>query len=43
MMLDNDDDDDDEAWMESFRSQLGGVDPVDEMYEDFQLQLPTNI
>lgn len=34
---------DDEAWMNSFSDQLGGVDPVDEDLEDFQLQLPDGI
>ncbi|KAF2630682.1 hypothetical protein BU25DRAFT_488842 [Macroventuria anomochaeta] len=34
---------DDDAWMNSFNNQLGGVDPLDEELEDFQLQLPEGI
>jgi hypothetical protein len=33
-----------EAWMNSFKSQLEGeTDPIDEQFEDFQLQLPDGI
>lgn len=34
---------DDEAWMNSFNSQLNGVDPLDEDLADFQLKLPEGI
>jgi hypothetical protein len=45
LMLGNDEDDDEDvdAWMESFRSQVQGPDPIDEQFEDFQLQMPENI
>lgn len=40
MLLQNEENDDDvDAWMDNFKSQLE-VDPIDEQYEDFQLQLP---
>lgn len=34
---------DDDAWMANFNDQLGGVDPLNEDLEDFQLQLPEGI
>ncbi len=38
-----DDMDDDEAWMNSFSDKLTSVDPLDEEFADFQLQLPDGI
>ncbi|KAF2265678.1 hypothetical protein CC78DRAFT_532341 [Lojkania enalia] len=39
MALHNDDDSDVDAWMDSFKSQLG-ADPFEDEYDEFQLQLP---
>ncbi|KAF2280825.1 uncharacterized protein EI97DRAFT_409088 [Westerdykella ornata] len=40
LLLQEEDEEGDAAWMESFKVQLEGPDPVDEEYEGFQLQLP---
>jgi hypothetical protein len=34
---------DDDEWLNSFGNQLGGVDPLEEEFADFQLQLPEGI
>ncbi|KAF2657293.1 hypothetical protein K491DRAFT_654893 [Lophiostoma macrostomum CBS 122681] len=39
---DEEDDEDVDKWMESFRSQVQGADPIDEQFEDFQLQMPAD-
>jgi hypothetical protein len=43
MALQDDDGEDADAWMNNFNDQLGGVDPLDEEFENFQLQLPEGI